>query len=130
MTDEGYDLFSFDYRGYGISEGQPSQEGVNQDALAAIHYVAGQTKQKLILYGQSLGGAILLRSLDDVPAADRARIKAVVIESSFYSYHAIARDVLLGTGLLFCFSRWPTFWSRTSTVRRTRSHGLLRFHYW
>jgi fermentation-respiration switch protein FrsA (DUF1100 family) len=107
MIDEGYDVFAFDYRGYGVSEGKPSPAGVNQDALAAIHYVAARKSgflgKDLVLYGQSLGGAVLLRAMDEVPTEERARVKAVVIESSFYSYHAISRDVLSRSWISFIF---------------------------
>lgn len=104
VIDEGYDFFAFDYRGYGISEGKPNQEGTNRDALAAIQYVLNREKaDDVVLYGQSLGGAILLRAYGDVSAEDRSRIRAVVIESSFYNYHEIARDVMSRSWLLFPF---------------------------
>ena len=100
MINEGYDFFTFDYRGYGMSEGTPNQKGVDEDSLAAIQYVMKREKTSatatpdLVLYGQSLGGAILMRAFDDVPAEDKKRVKAVVIESSFANYHAVAREVL------------------------------------
>jgi fermentation-respiration switch protein FrsA (DUF1100 family) len=97
MIDEGYDFFTFDYRGYGKSEGTPSQEGLNQDALTAIRYVMGRNSNEqhdLILYGQSLGGAVLLRAQADLTEAERKRVRGVVSESAFYDYHEIAKDVL------------------------------------
>lgn len=108
LTEEGYDLFTFDYRGYGISEGKPTPEGVNRDGIAAIRYALGLKRpsagpKDVILYGQSLGGAILLRAFDEIPQAERARIKTVVIESSFHSYHAISRNVLSRNFLTFVF---------------------------
>lgn len=109
VIDEGYDLFVFDYRGYGISEGKPNPEGVNQDALAAIRYLLARESASedgdhgLVLYGQSLGGAILLRAFDDVTPEERHHVRAVVIESSFYDYHAIARDLLSRSFITFLF---------------------------
>jgi fermentation-respiration switch protein FrsA (DUF1100 family) len=96
LTEQGYDLFSFDYRGFGISKGSPSQEGLDLDAQAAIRYALARTEPgpSVTLYGQSLGGAVLLHALGALSAAERARIHAVVIESSFHNYKAIARDVL------------------------------------
>jgi len=104
VTDWGYDFFTFDYRGYGRSRGRPSQEGVNLDALAALAYIQATIPQRgdapdLVLVGQSLGGAVLLRALEDV--RDRRRIRAVVIEGSFYSYDEIAEDVLDRSPLSF-----------------------------
>jgi fermentation-respiration switch protein FrsA (DUF1100 family) len=109
LTDEGYDFFTFDYRGYGISDGKPNQEGVNRDALAAVHYVMNRNpapkngKPDIVLYGQSLGGAILMRAYEDVIPSERTRVKAVVVESTFYSYHAIARSALAKQWFTFIF---------------------------
>lgn len=107
MVEQGYDLFSFDYRGYGISEGSPSQEGLNEDALAAIRYILNreppQNGPDIILYGQSLGGAVLMRAYDDVTPAERKRVKALVIESSFDNYHSIASDVLSRSFITWLF---------------------------
>jgi fermentation-respiration switch protein FrsA (DUF1100 family) len=101
----GYDLLAFDYRGYGKSEGNPSQEGVNLDAVAAIHYAQTRNptplSRDLVLYGQSLGGAILLRALDDV--RDRSRILAVVVDSTFYSYRAMGRAFLAQSFITWLF---------------------------
>ncbi len=106
LGDEGYDVFTFDYRGYGISEGKPSQEGLNRDALAAIAWAATQspgTSRNVVLYGQSLGGAVLLRAFQDVPAEQRARVRAVITEGTFYSYRRMGRSMLSRSWLTFLF---------------------------
>ena len=96
LIDEGYNLFSFDYRGYNGSEGSPSQEGTHLDGKAAIEYIQTKTPAlqfpDIILYGQSLGGAILARSFEDIQ--DRSRIQSLVIEGSFVSYQGMAQDLL------------------------------------
>jgi fermentation-respiration switch protein FrsA (DUF1100 family) len=104
VTQHGYDLLAFDYRGYGGSEGRPDQHGLNQDALAAILWAAARDpREPLLLYGQSLGGAVLMRALQDIGDPElRARIRLVVVDSSFYSYRAIARDMVSR----FWFSWW------------------------
>lgn len=99
----GYAVLCFDYRGYGLSPGVPSAEGLEADALAAIHFAQhlpeSEGGKKLVLYGQSLGGAVLLHALARVP--DRRRIGAVVIEGSFHSYEDAAAGVLFRHPLLF-----------------------------
>ena len=52
----GYNVFLFDYRGYGKSEGQPSRRGVYADCVAAMDYAAKRA-DRLFASGQSLGGA-------------------------------------------------------------------------
>jgi uncharacterized protein len=105
MAKEGYNYFIFDYRGYGQSEGDPSQEGVHQDALAALkeaHQIwKNQGEGQLIVYGQSLGGLIALRALsDDIRVED---VSLIVADSSFGSYQDIAFSKLNSRWFLWPF---------------------------
>jgi len=106
VTAHGYALLTFDYRGYGSSAGTPSQAGLELDALAAIHYAQalprGSAEPDLVLYGQSLGGAVLLHAYASV--RDRRRIRALVVESSFHSYEEAAASVFFREPLLFPFT--------------------------
>ncbi len=54
-----YGVMSFDYRGYGLSEGKPSEEGLYADTEAAIKWLMdhGLTADRLIIYGFSMGTA-------------------------------------------------------------------------
>jgi len=61
FKDLGLATFLFDYRGYGKSEGKPSEEGTYSDVEAAWQYLTQEKQippQKIIIYGESLGGAI------------------------------------------------------------------------
>lgn len=106
VLDEGFALLAFDYRGYGRSEGRPSQAGLYRDALAMLAHAAelptGSWQPDLVLYGQSLGGAVLMRALPDSP--HRHRVRAAVIEGSFHSYQEIASSVAWRTPILFPFT--------------------------
>lgn len=98
----GYNLFIFDYQGYGQSQGVPNQAKINEDALTALEYIIKRnSKLKLIAYGQSLGGTILLKALDDF--SDKKKIDAVVIDSSFSSYQEIGKEKLSMTWITFLF---------------------------
>lgn len=106
VVDHGYQLLTFDYRGYGKSGGYPYPDGVRLDALAAIAYArqlpTASATPDLILYGQSLGGAILLDAYAAVE--DRARVRALVVEGSFHSYQEVAASALWRRPLLFPFT--------------------------
>lgn len=78
----GLSVMSFDYRGYGRSEGKPSEEGILQDGRAARRWLADRTgvrERDIILMGQSLGGAVAV----DMAAKDGAR--GLVLVSTFTS---------------------------------------------
>jgi uncharacterized protein len=60
LLDIGANVFSFDYRGYGLSQGKPSEEGTFLDAQAAYQWLRakGFVGRHIIVYGESLGGGI------------------------------------------------------------------------
>lgn len=55
-----FSVLVFDYRGYGLSEGKPSELGTYQDGQAALEWLVakGFPKSQIIVFGDSLGGAI------------------------------------------------------------------------
>lgn len=71
-----------DYRGYGKSDGQPSEQGVLQDARAARAWLAkraGVAESEVVLLGESLGGGVA------VALAAELRPRALVLQSTFTS---------------------------------------------
>jgi fermentation-respiration switch protein FrsA (DUF1100 family) len=88
----GYDVICFDYQGYGASEGKPTPKRTVEDGVAVVRYAHEHARDKngnVVIFGQSLGGAVGI-----VVAAREPLVKAMLVESSFTSYRAIARDVL------------------------------------
>jgi len=84
----GLDVFLVDYRGYGPSQGSPSEEGLYRDARA-IHGAAvarGFRPEDIVLFGESLGSAVALQLALDRPSG------AVVLETPFLSLAAMARE--------------------------------------
>jgi fermentation-respiration switch protein FrsA (DUF1100 family) len=106
LIDHGYNLFTFDYRGYAKSERKPSQAGIYQDALAAFDIGRKFNQQhgngKLIIYGQSTGGAISLRAIPDYQFYED--IGLIVMDSAFSSYQDIAFDKLTSRWFLYPLS--------------------------
>lgn len=106
LTREGYNLFTFDYRGYGESLAEPDPEGVYKDGLAALDKaweLHRETKApKLIVYGQSLGGAIAMRCFVDFRHQQETSL--VVMDSTFISYKDVAQETLAKHWLTWAFS--------------------------
>jgi uncharacterized protein len=68
----GLSLLAFDYRGYGESEGAPSEDGLYRDADAAYHYLRDTLQvppERIVLFGHSLGSAVAVELAGRVPAA-------------------------------------------------------------
>jgi len=103
---EGFSLFVFDYRGYGRSPGKPERSGIVEDCVAAIEYVRarpGVDPDRLLILGQSLGGAMALAAL---ASRGTEGVRAIVIDSTFYSYRAIVRDKISQMPILSLL-KWP-----------------------
>ena len=74
--------FIFDYRGYGLSQGKPTEKGVYEDAEAAYEFLHKKKRAKpelITVFGRSLGGAIAIE------LALRKPVGSMILESTFYS---------------------------------------------
>ena len=82
-------IFIFDYRGYGRSQGLPSEEGTYLDGAAALELMrkklGADGAKKIILFGRSLGAAIATEM------ATRFERQGLILESPFVSIAAMAR---------------------------------------
>ncbi len=88
--DLGVNVFIIDYRGYGKSEGEPFEDGLYRDARAAYDWWAGERQQSggnLILFGESLGGAVA------VQLASKVNPSGLILQSTFTSARAMAKTM-------------------------------------
>jgi len=88
----GYNVFVFDYRGYGWSKGKPSRSGAVKDTRAALREVLRRTEtsgESVFVLGQSLGGAMALAAL---ARESRDGVCGVAVDSAFSSYRGIVRE--------------------------------------
>ncbi len=78
----GLDTLIIDYRGYGRSEGKPTEQGTYRDAAAAWRFLTeerGVPAERIVVFGRSLGGAVAAW------LAERERPRALILESTFTS---------------------------------------------
>ncbi len=86
----GLNIFIFDYRGYGRSEGEPDEEGIYKDSLAAYNKVLemeGVRVDSLFLFGRSLGGVCA------VETALNKSARGLILESVFTSASDMSRKI-------------------------------------
>jgi alpha-beta hydrolase superfamily lysophospholipase len=112
MPERGFNVFIFDYRGYGASEGEPTLEGAQRDIDAAMQTLLARKdldSDHIVMYGQSLGGALAAYYVAHSP--NRDRLRALVLESAFSDYVEIAREKFADHWLT-----WPFQWLSKLTV--------------
>lgn len=91
LNDLGLSIFIFDYRGFGKSEGYPTDEGdLYFDARGALNYLKskGWDRSQLIYLGRSMGAAVALQLSLEAPP------KYLVLEAPFTSLHDIAQKTM------------------------------------
>ncbi len=82
LSESGFNVLAYDYRGYGSSEGKPSEKNAYEDIETAYNYLVNELKiapEKIIIHGRSLGGSV------SVDLAFRQICGGLIVESSFVS---------------------------------------------
>jgi uncharacterized protein len=82
FRDLGVNLFAYDYRGFGASDGSPSEAGVYADAAAAYRYLTDSLHvppSRIVLFGHSLGTGVTVELARHVPAA------GLIVEDAYTS---------------------------------------------
>ena len=105
-TNRGFELITFDYRGYGKSAGELGHKGVVEDAVAAYNFTkkrALKSNKKIVLFAQSLGATILLKAIEKFE--DKQVIHSVFIDGGFLHHTDMANEFLSR----FWFT-WPFQW--------------------
>ncbi|BBH08236.1 alpha/beta-Hydrolases superfamily protein, partial [Prunus dulcis] len=91
-------VFMLSYRGYGASEGYPSQHGITKDAQVALDHLYQRTDidtSRIVVFGRSLGGAVGTVVTKNNPD----KVAALIVENTFTS-------ILDMAGVLLPFLKW------------------------
>ncbi|KFM75546.1 Abhydrolase domain-containing protein 13, partial [Stegodyphus mimosarum] len=102
----GCNVLLLEYRGYGHSEGTPSEEGLYLDAQAGLQYllqVSYIDKSKIIVFGRSLGGAVAI----DLVSRPRfgKYVLVLIVENTFTSIPDIAKE-MFNWKIVKCLPVW------------------------
>jgi fermentation-respiration switch protein FrsA (DUF1100 family) len=112
MPAAGFNVLAMDYRGYGGSQGSPTLEGVQLDIDAAMRTLIARPDvdpSRIIIFGQSLGGALAIHYT--AHSDYRANVRAIVVDSAFSDYRRIVKDKAASF-----FLTWPLQWLLPQTI--------------
>jgi fermentation-respiration switch protein FrsA (DUF1100 family) len=112
-------VFMIDYRGFGRSEGRPSEKGLYRDGLAAYDYLVqgeGILPSQIVLHGHSIGAAVA------VEVALNRSVKSVILESAFTSTRDMAKTMPL---FLLLSPFLPTNYNNLEKITRLHVPKLI-----
>ena len=116
LVKEGYDLYVFDYREYGLSQGKAELDTTIADMELMLAYVVNQLPddEKLIVMGHSLGASMSIYSV--AHSHYKNRLKALITIEAFSDYHDVTQEVLSKSWLFWLF-QWPLSYLIDNTYR-------------
>ncbi|KAF3926403.1 hypothetical protein AA313_de0204679 [Arthrobotrys entomopaga] len=118
----GCNVFMLGYRGYGLSSGKPDEKGLKIDAETALEWIFQNLETqdtKVVIYGQSLGGAIGIQTA----AKYQDQLCGMVLENTFTSMRAVIPNVFPPAKYLtrLCHQVWPS----EETIPKIKSIPIL-----
>lgn len=135
LPEQGYQVLMLDYRGYGLSEGEPSLPEIYQDIDAAFTQLDATAEVRgkpLFVLAQSLGGALAVQYLAEHPQQAQ-KLDALIIDGTPASYRDVAQYVLSTSWLTWLFQvplseLVPDDDSAITAIPRLKGLPLLIYH--
>ncbi|XOB91936.1 alpha/beta hydrolase [Pseudomonadota bacterium 24LQ007] len=114
LPEQGYNVFTIDYRGYGQSTGAPDIEGALHDVETGLRWLAHQEHTEdrpLYLLGQSLGGALGIALASEwTQRNEQPALDGIILDGTFSGFRYIAREKLDLFWLTWPF-QYPLSWT-------------------
>ena len=88
QEDLGCNVLMLEYRGYGLSTGTPDEHGLMLDAQTGLDYIRNRADIRdsmIVIYGQSLGGAVSIQLVAKNQDKGKGKIAGLILENTFTS---------------------------------------------
>ncbi|ODA78351.1 hypothetical protein RJ55_05732 [Drechmeria coniospora] len=107
----GCNVFMLEYRGYGTSTGEPDEAGLTLDAQTGLNYLRDRAETRhhnLVIYGQSLGGAVSIKLV--AKNQHDGDVVGLILENTFLSMRKLIPSVIPPAKYLtlLCHQVWPS----------------------
>jgi abhydrolase domain-containing protein 13 len=95
LTSAGCNVFMLEYRGYGLSTGEPDEAGITLDGQTALDYLRQRAEtrdHRIVIFGQSLGGAVAIKTV--AKNQHVGDIDGLILENTFLSMRKLIPSVI------------------------------------
>ncbi len=109
LINEGWEIVTIDYRGYGLSEGEPDISSIQKDASAGYQSILSEHEDNLpiIVWGQSLGATVAINMVAELPNTDKPQ--GLIADSAFSSHQKIMQETFGKSWITWLF-QYPLSW--------------------
>ena len=124
LAEHGYDVYLFDYRGYGKSEGSPQLDAIVADFDVMLAAVLQQLprEENLVVMGHSFGASLSIYGV--AHSQYRDRISALISVAAFADYRMITREMLSRSWITWAL-QWPLSLTIDNSYRPLDSIALI-----
>lgn len=101
--DPNISVFIYDYRGYGMSTGRPSDDGMMSDITNVCDFlikIKNVDPNRIVLFGNSLGTSITLRYITHAITNNESPINKIILQNPFYTLQKVFDEKLKYSGIL------------------------------
>lgn len=132
LLNSGAAVLMYDYRGYGKSNGRPSERGLYKDIEGVIHFLKDEfdyPEHRIVMYGRSLGGAVAAY------AATRFNLGGLVLDSAFINLKRMVREVYPFVPAFLAKYEFPTdhyiseLQNTPVMIMHSPADEIIRFHH-
>jgi esterase/lipase len=130
-SNQGYSIFIFDYPGYGLSKGNPTEKSLYASAELVLKYVLKfKQKKNIVLYGESIGCSVATH------IANKFNMNNLVLQSGFSSIKEVGKDFIPHylQWLLYFIKDFDTYkelstYNGKTLVLHSKDDEIIPFHH-
>jgi alpha/beta superfamily hydrolase len=90
LAEQGYLVLTFDFRGYGASQGDKDFQYLDRDVAAAVQHLRAAGAQEIVLVGASMGGTACLKAAAQLQTLSSVRIAGVAAFSAPVEFNGLS----------------------------------------
>lgn len=104
LTEKNFDVYLFDYPGFGKSTGELAPKSLVENVARVIDYVRYRRQGKFVVLCQSTGGLLCAHAVGKMPTKKQAQIDLLVLDNTYASYRELMK--------FYLHQKWWSKWTK------------------